>query len=55
MESTNSFDLDLGDLLEVNRIYDPDLDDSIEEVYELIRDHNEITITAELNHLLSHV
>jgi hypothetical protein len=55
MESTTPFDIDLDDLLEVNRIYDPSLDDSIEEVYELIRDHNEITITAELNHLLSHV
>jgi hypothetical protein len=55
MESTTPFDIDLGDLLEVNRIYDPSLDDSIEEVYELIRDHNEITISAELNHILSHV
>ena len=55
MEGTNFSDIEYSELLEVSRIYDPDLDDSIEEVYELLRDHNEITISAELNHLLTHV
>lgn len=51
----HSFDLTVEDILEANRIYDPSLDDSIEEVFELIRDHNEITTNAELHHLLTHV
>lgn len=51
----HAFDLTVEDVLEANRIYDPSLDDSIEEVFELIRDHNEITIDAELHHLLTNV
>lgn len=49
------FDLSVEDVLEANRIYDPSVDDSIEEVFELIRDHNEITIAAELHHVLTNV
>lgn len=55
MDTANSFGLNFGEILEANRIYDPSLDDSIEEVYELIRDHNEITISAELTHHLTNV
>ena len=51
----HSFDLTVDDILEANRIYDPTLDGSIEEVFELIRDHNQITTNAELHHHLTHV
>lgn len=54
-DSLHPFDLSIEDVIEANRIYDPSVDDSIEEVYELIRDHNEITTTAELHHLLTNV
>ena len=51
----HSFDLTVDDILEANRIYDPSLDGSIEEVFELIRDHNQITTNAELHHHLTNV
>lgn len=35
-----------------NRWFDPSIDDSIEEVFELIRDHNEISTTAAIDELL---
>lgn len=35
-----------------NRWFDPSIDDSIEEVFELIRDHNEISTTAAIDDLL---
>ncbi len=51
----HAFDLTVDDILEANRIYDPTLDGSIEEVFELLRDHNQITTNAELHHHLTHV
>jgi len=54
-ETTNRFDLNLEDVLEAQRIYDPSIDGSIEEVFELIRDHNQITTDAEFHHHLTYV
>lgn len=54
-ETTNRFDLSLEDVLEAQRIYDPSIDGSIEEVFELIRDHNQITTDAEFHHHLTYV
>jgi len=54
-DSIHAFDLTTEDIIEANRIYDPSLDSSIEEVFELIRDHNQITTNAELHHHLTHV
>lgn len=51
----HAFDLCVEDILEANRIYDPSIDGSIEEVFELIRDHNEITTNAEFRHQLTNV
>lgn len=51
----HAFDLTVEDIIEANRIYDPSLDGSIEEVFELIRDHNQITTNAELHHHLTNV
>lgn len=54
-ETLHPFDLSLEDVLEAQRIYDPSLDDNIDEVYELIRDHNDITIAAEFHHHITNV
>jgi hypothetical protein len=54
-ETTNRFDLGLEDVLEAQRIYDPSIDGSIDEVFELIRDHNQITTDAEFHHHITHV
>lgn len=40
------------DVIQANRWFDPSIDDSIEEVFELIRDHNEISTTAAIDELL---
>lgn len=53
-ETINRFDLSLEDVLEAQRIYDPSIDGSIEEVFELIRDHNQITTDAEFHHHITH-
>ena len=42
-------------LMEAVRLYDPAIDANVGEVYELLQDHQLITVTAELTHLLTHV
>jgi hypothetical protein len=48
-------DLDQELALEAARIYDPELDANVREVYELLQDHHLISVTAELTHYLTHV
>jgi hypothetical protein len=48
-------DLDMDLAIEAARIYDPELDKDVREVYELLQDHHLISITAELTHYLTHV
>lgn len=42
-------------LIQAARLYDPAIDANVGEVYELLQDHQLITVTTELNHLLTHV
>ncbi len=49
------YDLTLDEVLYAHTLYDPSIDDSMEELYELVSDHNLISTTAELTHLLTHV
>lgn len=49
------YDLTMDDVLYAHTLYDPAIDDSMEELYELVSDHNLISTTAELTHLLTHV
>ncbi len=42
-------------LMEAARLYDPEIDANVGEVYELLKDHQLITVTTELTHLLTHV
>lgn len=49
------YDLTMDEVLYAHTLYDPSIDDSMEELYELVSDHNLISTTAELTHLLTHV
>ena len=49
------YDLTFDEVLYAHTLYDPAIDDSMEELYELVSDHNLISTTAELTHLLTHV
>ena len=49
------YDLTMDEVLYAHTLYDPAIDDSMEELYELVSDHNLISTTAELTHLLTHV
>jgi len=51
--SMTMIDHDLA--LEAARLYDPEIDANVREVYELLQDHQLITVTTELTHLLTHV
>ena len=42
-------------LMEAALLYDPEIDANVGEVYELLQDHQLITVTTELTHLLTHV
>ena len=43
------------DVILGSRLFDDSIDDSVEEVFELLRDHNEITTAAAIDELLQHV
>lgn len=49
------YDLTMDEVLYAHTLFDPSIDDSMEELYELVSDHNLISTTAELTHLLTHV
>ena len=49
------YDLTMDEVLYAHTLYDPSIDDSMDELYELVSDHNLISTTAELTHLLTHV
>lgn len=49
------YDLTMDEVLYAHTLYDPAIDDSMDELYELVSDHNRISTTAELTHLLTHV
>lgn len=49
------YDLTFDEVLYAHTLYDPSIDDSMDELYELVSDHNLISTTAELTHLLTHV
>jgi len=49
------YDLTMNEVLYAHTLFDPSIDDSMEELYELVSDHNLISTTAELTHLLTHV
>ena len=49
------YDLTMDEVLYAHTLYDPAIDDSMDELYELVSDHNLISTTAELTHLLTHV
>ena len=49
------YDLTMDEVLYAHTLIDPSIDDSMEELYELVSDHNLISTTAELTHLLTHV
>ena len=49
------YDLTLNEVLYAHTLYDPSLDCTMEEVYELVSDHKMISTTAELVDLLTHV
>lgn len=49
------YDLTFDEVLYAHTLYDPAIDDTVDELYELVSDHNLISTTAELTHLLTHV
>ena len=54
-EIMEQYDLTMDEVLYAHTLYDPAIDDNMEELYELVSDHNLISTTAELTHLLTHV
>lgn len=54
-EVMEEYDLTFDEVLYAQALYDPAIDDTVEELYELVSDHNLISTTAELTHLLTHV
>ncbi len=47
------YDVDPADIIEAYRIFDDTLDDSVEDVIELIKEHKEITTVAAITELLN--
>jgi hypothetical protein len=48
----DQYDLTPEEVLEAGRLFDDSIDDSIEDVYELLRDHKELTTIAAIDELL---
>lgn len=47
------YDVDPADIIEAYRIFDDSIDDSVEDVIDLIKDHKEITTLAAIDELLN--
>lgn len=51
----NYYGITPQEVIQASQWFDSSIDDSVEDLLELIRDHNEITTTAAITELLQHV